>query len=69
MASRYTTRKRQAEYDSRVNRHIGADVPPIDTKLLALLRGRDGPRTLVTLTDGRELTVFNIAWGVAAAEA
>lgn len=31
--------------------------------MIALLRDRDGMPTTVTLRDGRELTVWNIAWG------
>lgn len=36
---------------------------PADRELIELLRQRDGWSTIVTLRDGAELTVFNIAWG------
>jgi hypothetical protein len=32
-------------------------------RIIEVLRERDGMRTRVTLTDGRELNVHNIAWG------
>lgn len=34
-----------------------------DAAIIALLNDRDGMPTTVTLRDGRELTVWNIAWG------
>jgi len=39
--------------------------PPSVTaaRIIEVLRERDGLRTHVTLTDGRELDVHNIAWG------
>lgn len=36
---------------------------PADRELIEFLRQRDGLSTIVTLRDGVELTVFNIAWG------
>jgi hypothetical protein len=32
-------------------------------RIIEVLRSRDGLRTSVTLADGRELNVHNIAWG------
>ena len=32
-------------------------------RIIEVLRGLDGLRTRVTLTDGRKLSVHNIAWG------
>ena len=37
--------------------------PPADTALIDLLNERDGRRTTVVLTDGRNLYLWNIAWG------
>lgn len=34
-----------------------------DAAMIALLHNRDGMPTTVTLRDGRELMVWNIAWG------
>jgi len=36
---------------------------PVDSELIALLAGRDGQRTTIELRDGRQVFVFNIAWG------
>jgi hypothetical protein len=36
---------------------------PQDEAILRLLQERDGLPSTVVLGDGRELTVFNIAWG------
>lgn len=47
-------------------RHDGPDMvqpPAADTRLIDLLRERDGRPTVVELHDGRRLTVINIAWG------
>jgi hypothetical protein len=33
------------------------------SRIIEVLRERDGVRTRVTLADGRELSVHNIAWG------
>jgi hypothetical protein len=47
-------------------RHDGPDMvqpPAADTRLIGLLRERDGRPTAVELHDGRCLTVINIAWG------
>jgi hypothetical protein len=36
---------------------------PVDVDVINLLMKRDGIPTRVTLANGRELTVHNIAWG------
>ena len=43
--------------------------PAQDELLIQLLRGRGGQPTLVVLTDGREVAIFNIAWGYDAGDA
>ena len=50
----------------RGRRSDGPDMvqpPAADTRLIELLRERDGRPTVVELHDGRRLTVINIAWG------
>ena len=37
--------------------------PPQDEAILRLLQERDGSASQVVLSDGKKLTVFNIAWG------
>lgn len=38
-------------------------VEPLDTELIQTFAAREGVVTHVNLTDGRQLTVHNIAWG------
>lgn len=38
--------------------------PSRAAEIVPILRQRDGEETIVTLTGGRVLTVFNIAWGI-----
>ena len=50
----------------RGRRSDGPDMvqpPAADTRLIKLLRERDGRPTVVELHDSRRLTVINIAWG------
>ena len=38
--------------------------PTRAAEIVPILRERDGRPTTVSMGDGRELTVFNIAWGI-----